>query len=263
MSFSLALAGSVMLTVSVISILPECLQDPNVTNGSFRLMNVSSWEFLHRAVSFGVGCAVYFGLSSFVFPDPDQVFLGLEAASDENAKIMEDDDPKMIQERLLHDLHGDKFSPIMAVGRQIRGRQSFRTDSDDEQSLASLVKRGERQALSRQSLRAESGDEQAESLSHVFLPGSMMQSGHQDYYSAKEEKTRSWTRWSSGADLDKTQRRSWRVTILLFVSLLAHNFPEGLAVAASALESAKLGITVMIGIMIHNIPKELRSLFHV
>jgi len=62
--------------------------------------------------------------------------------------------------------------------------------------------------------------------------------------------------WSTGGDLkSKEQRKAWRVAMLLFVSLLVHNFPEGLAVAASALESPSLGITVTIGIMIHNIPE--------
>lgn len=62
--------------------------------------------------------------------------------------------------------------------------------------------------------------------------------------------------FSSGHDLEsKDQQRAWRVAMLLFVSLIIHNFPEGLAVAASALESQKLGITVTIGIMIHNIPE--------
>lgn len=62
--------------------------------------------------------------------------------------------------------------------------------------------------------------------------------------------------WSTGQDLQsKEQRKAWKVAMLLFISLLVHNFPEGLCVAASALESTNLGITVTIGIMIHNIPE--------
>jgi ZIP family zinc transporter len=43
--------------------------------------------------------------------------------------------------------------------------------------------------------------------------------------------------------------------MFLFFALLAHNFPEGLAVAASTAQSHDLGITVTVGIMIHNIPE--------
>lgn len=43
--------------------------------------------------------------------------------------------------------------------------------------------------------------------------------------------------------------------MLLFLSLSVHNFPEGLAVAASAMESRELGLKVTIGIMVHNIPE--------
>jgi zinc transporter, ZIP family len=47
----------------------------------------------------------------------------------------------------------------------------------------------------------------------------------------------------------------FRVAMMLFISLLVHNFPEGLAVAASSLENAKLGIKVTIGIIIHNVSR--------
>merc|ERR1719335_1983727 len=61
----------------------------------------------------------------------------------------------------------------------------------------------------------------------------------------------------SGEDLSvkAVQRRSWRLAILLFISLTAHNLPEGLAVAISAMADQRLGLTVMIAIAVHNIPE--------
>ena len=64
------------------------------------------------------------------------------------------------------------------------------------------------------------------------------------------------SRYSSGEDLEtKESKRAWRVAMLLFLSLSVHNFPEGLAVAASAMNSPQLGLKVTIGIMVHNIPE--------
>ena len=63
------------------------------------------------------------------------------------------------------------------------------------------------------------------------------------------------------------QSSSWRLTILLFLSLLLHNFPEGLAVAFSAAASSTTNVSgggvttsplasiVAISIALHNIPE--------
>jgi ZIP family zinc transporter len=49
--------------------------------------------------------------------------------------------------------------------------------------------------------------------------------------------------------------QSRRLSILLFISLTAHNLPEGFAVAVSAISNSWLGIMVCIAIALHNIPE--------
>lgn len=51
------------------------------------------------------------------------------------------------------------------------------------------------------------------------------------------------------------KKESMRLAFLLFVSLTAHNFPEGFAVAVTTLSSKQLGLMICIAIALHNIPE--------
>lgn len=53
----------------------------------------------------------------------------------------------------------------------------------------------------------------------------------------------------------RTRRRRWRLAIMMMVTLTLHNFPEGVAVAVSSMQSWNLGGVVAIAIAIHNIPE--------
>lgn len=56
-------------------------------------------------------------------------------------------------------------------------------------------------------------------------------------------------------ELRQHQGKQWRLSMLLMLALTAHNFPEGLAVAVSSLQSDRLGFVVMAAIAVHNIPE--------
>lgn len=54
---------------------------------------------------------------------------------------------------------------------------------------------------------------------------------------------------------DCATNRSWHLAKVLMLSLTAHNFPEGFAVAVSSLGSESAGFVVMLAIAMHNIPE--------
>ena len=190
MSFSMALAGSVMITISVISIAPECLH--GVTN--------NIWIAFERAISFGVGCGLYYLLSKYALPEPEEILVSGLKNNDQN-----------------HDIHGT--SPLIE------------STIKDIESSPTMKRKGCK-------------ENDVKVLRRKVSSGNMDEKGwnHESYW--------------GGEDLDtRDKRRAWRVGLLLFVSLLVHNFPEGLAVAATTIKSPSLGLTVTIGIMIHNIPE--------
>lgn len=46
-----------------------------------------------------------------------------------------------------------------------------------------------------------------------------------------------------------------KIGVLSFISLMLHNFPEGIATFLSSMINIKLGLSLTIGIMLHNIPE--------
>lgn len=51
------------------------------------------------------------------------------------------------------------------------------------------------------------------------------------------------------------QSRHMRLAVMMLVAMMAHNFPEGMAVAVASVSSAKLGVVMAVAIALHNIPE--------
>eukprot|EP00554_Chaetoceros_debilis_P006654 CAMPEP_0194077588 /NCGR_PEP_ID=MMETSP0149-20130528/4191_1 /TAXON_ID=122233 /ORGANISM="Chaetoceros debilis, Strain MM31A-1" /LENGTH=397 /DNA_ID=CAMNT_0038758655 /DNA_START=161 /DNA_END=1351 /DNA_ORIENTATION=- len=254
MAFSLALAGSVMVTVSVISIIPECLLDDERTNNEdedgFKMIPIFGYTMLCRVSFFILGCVLYFMLSLLFVAEPEELMNSESFNVLVGAKAEEKD---------LEDRSPCKESSCASASVSVRRKDSGTCSRhEDEETKPFLMEsidgspmnvvRG-RKVSSPVPLGAEKGKSQSQSQSRSPSNNGKVKNTPPFNLSA-------WSTWTTGKDLQTREtRKAWRVAMLLFVSLLVHNFPEGLAVAASAMESKSLGITVTIGIMIHNIPE--------
>lgn len=267
--FSLALAGSVMVTVSVISIGPECLADPG---NDRRWMSVLSWPFAQRALSFAAGWLLYVLLSKS-FPEPEEIIEaslmadgvvaagggssplrvagGANSGSGGAAALVEGGG---IREG---DVESGVGSPPKPSSYEAPDRLTPSPKKDSSRGRGQLVRRSDSSFYSARSTISDSDSEAAASAPLLERQSSKKgKKGGSSLSGGALTSMESFASFASGDDLGtRDQRRAWRVSMLLFVSLLCHNFPEGLAVCASALESDRLGLTVTVGIMIHNIPE--------
>mmetsp|Transcript_9757 Transcript_9757/g.13785 ORF Transcript_9757/g.13785 Transcript_9757/m.13785 type:complete len:434 (+) Transcript_9757:52-1353(+) len=238
MSFSLALAASVMVTVSVVSILPKCIRDPSLDEDApFQFIPILSPEILFRLISVITGAASYVYLGNkFAPPDPEDIITESLVSNDCEMTSPKHDGS--------HDLaEGDKSFDEISTDQNTKKFSSEHVLTVHEEEKVRMRLLSSSPQTTRNEMKGADNDNDNGKLKICAV-------------STFTNKVATLLSSATGSDLEtKDQRRAWRVTILLFYSLLFHNFPEGLAVAASALESQKLGITVTVGIMIHNIPE--------
>ena len=211
MSFSLALAGSVMITVSVMSISAECLEDPSLPKGSpFRFMSPWSMEFLQRVLAFVTGGVLYFALSCLAFPEADEI-LGLPKDQQQEQQQPKGDN-EMLGLLVVKDQRSD--SPRKNSGN-IRSRKRFDAETPAPPTTTTTT-----------TLAEDVEQDHNNTADPASLPPPTTTTTEKA--ATTISKKVSWARWIRGADLGKDEKRAWRVAMLLFVSLMFHNFPEGL-----------------------------------
>jgi zinc transporter ZupT len=294
MAFSLALAGSVMVTVSVVSILPEVLMDDDYsddgadgtdgTDGtSYKMIPIFSLDMFYRILFFALGSGLYFGLSKLLnVPEPeevlDNVLLGGTSSGNSNhehdyehgqelipltTNIMNNKNDSFEQKDTNDNINNSSNSNSNSNNNGVP-RSPLRERKNTKQTTATTS-----QIIGLPLLQSSPGDNNGKrkvGMSHCHpssssskkdiefpLPLSLpLSSASSSSVSASASASASsssssppslsFRSWTTGEDLGSNEKKkAWRVAVLLFVSLLVHNFPEGLAVAASALESTKLG----------------------
>eukprot|EP00392_Amoebophrya_sp_AT5.2_P010098 g10151.t1 len=278
MAFSLALASGVMTAVSILS-----LQEVFLEGGYSEKTSHSAHEVATSCIAIAMGAGFYFLLSKFALPDVEDFVAADDSASSctdgvasrgisKTGAVALDFGDVSERKRFITSGNGAAFSPgdedVTTIGNSHSPEDQSIASAADVRVVLTSPKHGKDREDSGVSLDDMIADGRvmntasggtATSHAAVGITSNLMLNT-----SAREELSKTNASMDAGARQHSNlagnnyaahQKRSWRITMLLFLSLLLHNFPEGLAVAVSTLENTQLGITITLGILIHNIPE--------
>ena len=234
MAFSLSLAAAVMVTISIISILPEVFGDVVVREKDLRQEDgntnlillfhdnytvtvLNYYLLVERLFFLGIGVAAYLILAKLLvfLPDPEHMYLLDDPGESEDYKRS-------------YDLY---LSSDDGSENTLNSNNSGGDDTNDKQQQLQRMERG---GMEDTSAIHESNSNAAnnKSSSKKIRRRKNVDRGisHDTLNSTGAEDEEDLTAFTK-----ERRKRSWRVALMLFASLLIHNFPEGLCVVSACL----------------------------
>lgn len=209
MAFSLSLAAAVMVTISLISILPEVatgiIVDKTVDSFDFKMPGSTSIVrtrlLLERLLSLSFGVGAYLMLSKLLvfLPDPEHMHMLNDSSEEDEAFYRRND----------YDLY---LFPNNDVG---------------ETSGDAMEKGGMERSTDRDKVRRRTKRSAQQNSDNIHFARASSNENFSDPNDTEDIH-------SLLATTKEQRKRSWRVALMLFVSLLVHNFPEGLCVVSSS-----------------------------
>ncbi|CAD7943174.1 unnamed protein product [Amoebophrya sp. A25] len=281
MAFSLALAAGVMAAVSCISLI-EVFRDEEESPKGSKNTNTSSSVFFHIGC-FLVGSGFYFLLSKYVLPDlPDTTDFaqkhpgdgfGIDSGPEDQGASVAATLGSVTTGSGASALGRSRLSPqvmeaspgVASIGSDEEQRRRLTGDVDEPpmNNVVASSKGGGNSGVEvvlhrdHDLLDSLGGVSKSSSSTRAVAAANGPSNDAERPQSPPSTSSLSFLQPEPGVPQTAHQKRSWRITILLFLSLLLHNFPEGLAVAISTLDNMQLGVTITFGILIHNIPEGL------